>query len=64
MNKKAMSKNPLKLKAPFKWVFMNIITSIAPQSLTSDTTFYNHLLIVDDYSKLTKLYDMEKFSTE
>ena len=47
MNKKSRSKIPLKQKAPFKWVFMDIIPSIAPKSLTSDTTFSNYLLIVD-----------------
>ena len=39
MNKKARSKIPLKPKAPFKWVFMDIIPSTSPKSLTSDTTF-------------------------
>ena len=39
MNKKDRSKIPLKTKAPFKWDFMYIITSTAPKSLTSDTTF-------------------------
>ena len=47
MNKKARSKIPLKPKAPFKWVFMDIIPSTAPESLTSDTTFSNYLLLVD-----------------
>ena len=32
--------------------------------MTSDTTFYNYLLIVDAYSKITKLYSMEKVTTE
>ena len=63
MNKKAGSKNPLKPKAPLKWVFMNIITSTAPKSLTSDTTFSNYILIVDAYSKIPKLYGMEKITT-
>ena len=58
MNKKARSKIPLKPKAPFKWVFMDIIPSTAPQSLTNDTTFSNYLLIVDAYSKIPKLYVM------
>ena len=31
MNKKAGSKIPLKPKAPFKWVFVDIIPSTAPQ---------------------------------
>ena len=39
MNKKARSKIPLKPKAPFKWVFMDINPSTAPKSLTNDTTF-------------------------
>ena len=47
MNKKARSKNPLKPKVPFKWVFMDIIPSTAPKILTSDKTFSNYLLIVD-----------------
>ena len=41
MNKKARSKILLKPKAPFTWVFMDIIPSTAPKSLTSDTTFSN-----------------------
>ena len=47
MNKKARSKNPLNPKAPFKWVFMDIIPSTAPKSLTSDTIVFNDILIVD-----------------
>ena len=43
MNKNARSKIPLNPKAPFKWVFMDIIPSTASKSLTSDkkirTTF-------------------------
>ena len=39
MKKKARSKISLKPEAPFKWVFMDIIPSTAPTSLTSDTTF-------------------------
>ena len=64
MNKKDRYKVPLKPKAPFKWVFMDIIPSTAPKILTSDTTFSNYLLIVDAYSKITKLYDMDKIKTE
>ena len=64
MNKKAGSKIPLNPKAPFKWVFMDIIPSTAPKSLTSDTTFSNYILIVDAYSKIPKLYGMEKITTE
>ena len=64
MNKKARSKIPLNPKAPFKWVFMDIIPSTAPKSLTSDTTFSSYLLIVDAYSKIPKLYGMENITTE
>ena len=64
MNKKDRSKIPLKLKAPFKWFFMDIIPSTALKSLTSDTTFSNYLLIVDAYSKIPRLYGMEKITTK
>ena len=58
MNKKARSKLPLRPKLPFKWVFMDVIPSTAPNSLTNDTNFKNYLLIVDAYSKILKLYGM------
>ena len=64
MNKEARSKIPLKPKAPFKWVFMDIIPSTAPKSLISDTTFSNYLLIVDAYSKIPKLNGMDNITTE
>ena len=64
MKKKARSKIPLKPKAPFRWVFMDIIPSTAPKRLTIDTHFSNYLLIVDAYSKIPKLYGMEKITTE
>ena len=63
MNIKARSKIPLKPKAPFKWVFMDTISSTAPKSLTNDTTFSNYLLIVDAYSKIPKIYGMENITT-
>ena len=63
MNKKVRSKLPLKPKEPFKWVFMDIIPSTAPKSLTNDTTFSNYLLIVYAYSKFPKLYGMENITT-
>ena len=63
MNKKARSKLPLKPKAPLKWVFMDIIPSTAPKSLTNDTNFNNYLLIIDAYSKIPKLYGMENITT-
>ena len=64
MNKKARSKIPLKPKSPFKWIFMDIIPSTAPKSLTNDTTFSNYLLIVDAYYNIPKLYGTEKIITE
>ena len=64
MNKKARSKIPLKPRAPFKWFFMDIIPSTAPKSVTADTTFSNYFVIVDAYSKIPKLYGMEKITTE
>ena len=62
MNKKARAKIPLNSKAPLKWVFMDIVPSTAPKSLTIDTTCSNYLLIVDAYSKIPKLYGMEKIT--
>ena len=64
MKKKARSVIPLKPKAPFKWVFMDIVPSTALKSLTSDTTFSNYLLIVDDYSKIPKLYGIDNITAE
>ena len=43
---------------------MDIIPLTSPKSLTNDTNFKNYLLIVDAYSKLTKLYGMENITTE
>ena len=63
MNKKARSKLPLKPKAPFKWVFMDIIPSTAPKSLANNTNFQNCLLFFDAYSKIPKLYGMENITT-
>ena len=63
MNKKARSKVPLKPKATFKWVFMDVIPSTSPKSLTNDTNFKNYLLIVDAYSKIPKFYGMENITT-
>ena len=63
MNKRDRSKIPLKPKALFKWVFMDIIPSTAPKSWTRDTTFSNCFLIVDTYSNIPKLYGMEIITT-
>ena len=43
---------------------MGIIPETAPKHLTSDTTFSIYLLIFDPYSKNTKLYGMDKITTE
>ena len=43
---------------------MDIVPSTAPKSLTNDRNFSNYLLIVDAYSKITKLCGMEKITTE
>ena len=43
---------------------MDIIPSTAPKILTSDTTFSYYLFIVDANSKISKLYGMEKITTE
>ena len=43
---------------------MDIVPSTASKIFTSDTTFSNYLLIVDAYSKIPKLYGMEKITTE
>ena len=64
MNKKARSKNPLKPKVSFKWIFRDIFLSTAPKSLTSDATFSKYILIVDEYFKIPKLYGMKKITTE
>ena len=64
MNKEASYKIPLKPKAPFKWIFMDIIPSTAPKRLTIVTTFSNYILIVDAYSKVPKRYGMKKITTE
>ena len=64
MKKKGRLKDPLKSKAPFKWVFINIIPGTAPIFLTSETNFSNYLLIVHSYSKIPKLHGMERITTE
>ena len=60
MNKKDGSTIPLEPKAPFKCIFMDIIPSTAPKSLTSDTIFSNYPLFVNANSKISKLYGMKK----
>ena len=64
MNKSSKSKNLLNPKAPFKWGFMNIIPSTALKSLTSEKIFSSYLSIFDAYSKIPKLYGMEKVSRQ
>ena len=64
MNKNARSKSPLKPKAPFRWDFIDNIPATAPESLTSENTFSNCILIVDEHSKSRKVYGMDKITTE
>ena len=64
MKKKDKSKNPLKPEPPFKWVFMDIILSIAQKRLTTGSQFSNYRLIVYAYHKTPKIYGIEKISTE
>ena len=45
-------------------VFIDIIQATSSNILTSETTFSNYILIVDTYSKNTKLYGMERITTE
>ena len=64
MNENSRTKDLLKYKAPFNWGFMYIILAISPKSLTSETTFSSYLLIVDSYSKITKIYGKDITTTE
>ena len=43
---------------------MDIIPSIAPKSLTSDTTFSNYLLFIDAYFKIPKPFGIYNITTE
>ena len=43
---------------------MDIILATAPKRLTSETNLSNYLLIVDSYSNITKVYGMDKITTE
>ena len=43
---------------------MDIIPSTTPKHLTSATTFFNYLLILNAYSKIYKRSCMEKITTE
>ena len=43
---------------------MDIIPATEPKRLTSETTFSNYISIVNAYSKLSKLYSMDRTTTE
>ena len=43
---------------------MEIILAIYSKRLTKETTFYNYLLLVDAYSKLTRLYEKTNITTK
>ena len=64
INKKVISKTPMKSKTPFKWVFMEIILAASSKSFTKGTAFDNYFLVIDAYSKIPKLYGMENITTE
>ena len=44
--------------------FMGIIPETSPNSFTSEITFFNFILIFDAYSKIPKLYGMERINKE
>ena len=64
MNKMDRSKNPLKSKAPFQWFLIDNIPTTAPKRLTNETNLSNYPLIVGAYSKIPKLYGVDKITTE
>ena len=43
---------------------MDNIRATTPIFLTSKTTFSNYILIVGEYSKIPKLYGMDRINTE
>ena len=43
---------------------MDIIPLPCRQGLTAKTTFANYLLVVDAYSRMTRLYGLEETTTE
>ena len=43
---------------------MDIIPETSPKCLTCETTFSNYILIANVYSKISKLYGMERINTE
>ena len=43
---------------------MDIIPSTVPKHFTSETTFSNYLLIICAYSKIPKLYRMDRVTIE
>ena len=43
---------------------MDVIPSTATNVFISDTTFSNYILIFDAYSKIPKLYGIDKISAE
>ena len=64
VNEKARSKTLLKAKTPFKWVFMDILSSTFYKSLTKDTHFDNYSLILDAYYIISIFHRMENIITD
>ena len=51
-------------KTTFKWLLVDIISAISSKSLAKDTDSDNDLFVVNDYSKLPKLYGIKNITTE
>ena len=64
INKKAISKTPLKSNTSFKWAFIDITPAISYKILSKETNSSNYLLIVDAYSKIPKCYWIENITTQ
>ena len=54
----------IETKGTFQMGFIDIIPETAPKRFTSETTLYTDLLIFYAYSKILKLYGMERINTE
>ena len=64
MNKKARSKFHSSQRHPSREFLWILFHHQHPNFFTSETIFSSYLLTFDSYSKIPKLYDMEKITTE
>ena len=62
--KKGKIQECIKAEGTFQVGFMDIIPETAPKCLTSETTLSNYILNIDAYSKIPKLYGMDRITTE